>query len=342
MKNTKNISRIKKTNLFVVIFLIVIIIMFLITGINNSFSINGRLYISEIMPKNTYTILDSNNKYSDYIEIYNGYDKDINLAGYHLSDNSSNINKWTFPDITIKKGEYLVIYADGINSCTDNNNCHTNFKLSKKGETIIFTNDKGTTINKFTYPSLTNDIAYGYVSNKYLILDSPSPGSKNQKEFNYNKIKEGTLTINEYMIYNQRSSYDILGNYNDYVELYNNSDNDIEIHNLFLTDDKKNLIKYKIPDTKIEKNGYLLIYLGEESFYIDNQITGNFKLSNDDKYVILSNGVNVIDSVKLTKLIDNVSYGKIDDKWYYFTKPTPGTINNTKGFNTLDEINGKK
>ena len=81
------------------------------------------------MSKNTYTDL-GNNTYSDYIEIYNGYDKDINLAGYHLSDNSSNINKWTFPDITISKGEYLVIYADGINDCTSKDACHTNFKLS--------------------------------------------------------------------------------------------------------------------------------------------------------------------------------------------------------------------
>ncbi len=341
MKNTKNILRIKKTNLLVCIFFIVIILLFIITGFSKGFSINGRLYISEIMSKNTYTDL-GNNTYSDYIEIYNGYDKDINLLGYHLSDNSSNINKWTFPDITISKGEYLVIYADGINDCNSKDDCHTNFKLSKKGETVIFTNSEGTNINKFTYPSLTNDIAYGYVKNNYLILDSPSPGKENDKEFNYNEIKENSLYINEYMIYNQRSSYDVTGNYNDFIELYNNSSNDIDIHNIFLTDDKTNLIKYKLPDTKLEKDNYLLIYLGDESMYIDNQITGSFKLSKDDKYIILSNGVEIIDSIKLSKLIDNVSYGKVNNEWYYFTKPTPGYMNNTKTFNTLDEIYGNK
>ena len=45
---------------------------------------------------------------------------------------------------------------------------------------------------------------------------------------------------------------------------------------------------------------------------------------------MLSNGKKIIDKVKIIELPENISYGKIEDKWYYFTSPTPSKINNTK------------
>lgn len=38
----------------------------------------------------------------DWVEIYNGTSKDINLKGYMLSDEESK-NKWSIPDVIIKK-----------------------------------------------------------------------------------------------------------------------------------------------------------------------------------------------------------------------------------------------
>lgn len=45
------------------------------------------LYINEIMPSNTMTIVENYNEYEDWVEIYNPTDNDINLAGYYLMDN---------------------------------------------------------------------------------------------------------------------------------------------------------------------------------------------------------------------------------------------------------------
>lgn len=329
MKNIKSILNNKNFRLVVCLFVIVILLI-LITGINNNYIKYDKLYISEIMAKNTYTIQDNYDEYSDYIEIYNGHNNKINLEGYHLSDIEYETDKWTFPSIEIESNSYLIVYATGKDKCDlDKNICHTNFKLSSKGETITLTDPSGNIINKFTYPTLSNDIAFGFVKNNYIVMDYPTPYLDNSGSINYSKLSNKDLYINEYITHNKNSNYDTLGKYNDFVELYNNSGEDIKLHNVFISDDVDNLIKYKLPDITIKKDDYLLIYLSDKSKVIDNSIYANFKLSDDDEELLITNGKKVIDSVKLVNLIDNVSYGRIEDKWYYFTKPTPGSKNDT-------------
>ena len=337
MKNIKNILKINEKYKIIILFIIIILLLLLIPNLNNSFILSDKLYITEIMANNTYTHLDNDNEYSDYIEIYNGYKRPINLEGYHLSDSEYETDKWTFPNITIEAGEYLVIYASEKDKCDlENKICHTNFKLSSKGETLTLTDKNNNIINKFTYEKTSNDIAYGYLTRKYIYLNDATPGSiNNTKSLKYQKISNKELYINEYMVHNQRSSYDSQGNYSDFVELYNNSKKDIELYNIYLTDSLDELTKYKLPNIKIKKNSYLLIYLGDKSTIINNQITANFKLSDKDKFIIISNGKKIIDEVKIVSLNDNISYGKKKDTWYYFTKPTPGTENNTVSHSLL-------
>lgn len=340
MKNIKNIFKNNESVLIIIAFLIIGLILVLFTNFDNSFIKESNLYISEIMTKNTYTLKDNFNEYSDYIEIYNGYKKDINLSGYHLSDSEFETGKWTFPEIIINPGEYLIIYATGKDMCDMKEKiCHTNFKLSSKGEVLTLSDNNGNIINKFTYPALANDIAFGYIKNKYTILDNPSPLKENSKSQEFINITNEDLSINEYMIKNKGQSYDSLGYYLDFVELYNSSSNDLLLHNVYLSDDENNLTKYKLPAVEIKKNNYLLIYLSGESKIVDNQIYANFKLSSDDKKLIISNGKKIIDAVEIVDLIENVSYGKVDGKWYYFTKSTPGSENNTF---PLEKIDGRK
>jgi len=336
MKNTKNtlIHSIKIT-----ILIIIIILTFLtFPKLNQFFKKENKLYISEIVANNTYTFEDNYGEYSDYIEIYNGYDKKINLSGYSLSDSESNLDKWTFPDIDIESNEYIIVYASGKDICKEKDKCHTNFKLSNTKEVVILSDKDENIISKVEYSSLKNDMAFGYLSDEYKLLDNPTPGKENLKEFEYSNISNNELYINEYIIYNQRTNYDGLGYFSDYVELYNNSKEDLFINNIFLSDDLNDLMKYKLPSITIKKDQYLIIYLNGQSFIKDNQIYANFKLSDNDKYLIISNGKDIIDKVEIVELIDNVSYGRIDDKWFYFTKPTPGSVNNTLSFDKINDI----
>ena len=74
----------------------------------------SKLVINEIMTANKGTFTDPNGKLYDYIEIYNGNDKDINLKDYGLSDESKEV-KWVFPSVTIEAKSYLIVYLSGTN-----------------------------------------------------------------------------------------------------------------------------------------------------------------------------------------------------------------------------------
>jgi len=136
------------------------------------------------------------------------------------------------------------------------------------------------------------------------------------------------------MAKNKRNNYSLDGYYYDWVELYNNSNKEISLTNLYLTDDSNFLNKYKLPNIKIGKEEYILIYLSGESSIKDDNIYANFKITKDEE-LIISDGKNVIDKVKIIELPDNISYGKKDNEWYYFTTPTPKSINNTAFFSKL-------
>ena len=62
------------------------------------------LIINEFMAKNHVTIQDSDGDFSDWLEIKNISENDINLYNYSLSDDVTKPYKWQFPSITIKKG----------------------------------------------------------------------------------------------------------------------------------------------------------------------------------------------------------------------------------------------
>ncbi len=93
------------------------------------------LAINELLAANMRTMRSPTGKFSDWIEIVNFGSQDLALGGLHLSDDPSQPAKWTFPaDTQLRAGDYLVIWADEISSGVG---LHTNFKLSKRGETLL-------------------------------------------------------------------------------------------------------------------------------------------------------------------------------------------------------------
>ena len=326
----------KQVILIIIIFMIVIGIVILIPNTESSYIKKGKLYITSILTKNDTLKEDNNGEYSDYIELYNGYSYEINLKDYHLSDNEYNTNKWTFPDITINSKEHLIIYATGLDTCNlESRVCHTNFKLNSTGETLTLTDPYGNIINKFSYPIQYSDILYGYTKGKYDYLDK----SKVKKISNL-KTKNYDLEITEYMTHNKRILYDNYGNYYDWIEIHNKSNNDYTLEGLYLTDDATNLKKYLIPKTELKKDAYLIIYMAGKSVNYENGIYADFSLSDDDEAIIITNGEKIIDKVEITTLLDNLSYGKTKDGWKYFVTPTPGYANTAAGFDTLGGTNG--
>ena len=311
----------KEIILLILLFMLMLIIAFL-TPIYNKYVNEGKLIISEIMSSNNYTIKDKYGNYSDYIEIYNGYDYDINLTGYYLSDDDFNTKKWSFPEVTIKSGSYLIVFASGKNEYSEEE-IHTNFKLSSDGEIVSLTSPEGKLLSKVNYKKTNNDSSYGYNGEKYVYYYNGTPGLKNEGENKLSPItsKESKvdLIITEYITNNISSVKSSDGKYYSMIEIYNNMDSDVNLNNYYLSNSSKDISKYRFPDITIKSHDYIKVYASEKNEYSEEEIHTNFKLDNNDTILILSdNYKQEIDKVNIEKTESNVSMGLYNTKWYYY------------------------
>ncbi len=121
------------------------------------------------MASNDATLLDGDGNSSDWIELYNPTDQAINLSGWHLTDDSTNLNKWTFPaspQSLLQPGDFLVVFASGQDSETyvdPAGYLHTDFKLSSMGEYLGLTDADENIVFDFgdAYPQQVTDVSYG-------------------------------------------------------------------------------------------------------------------------------------------------------------------------------------
>ncbi len=87
-----------------------------ISGILWPTNLSSQVQINEIMASNAtvHADLDFGN-FSDWIELYNNGDQELDLTGYYLSDDLTNLTMWSFQVGTILPArEFLLVYADGI------------------------------------------------------------------------------------------------------------------------------------------------------------------------------------------------------------------------------------
>ena len=156
--------------------------------INNIVNSGKGVHVNEILTANSSTSLDPDFKqFSDWIELYNYSDDEINLDGYHLSDDKNSPNKYSLPNSTISAHGYKIIWADKRN--TNANDIHTNFKLSMNEDNIVFSDDDGKIIDDITFVKQKSDISFSFVDGKILYY-APTPKSKNTNPKNSSKKSE--------------------------------------------------------------------------------------------------------------------------------------------------------
>lgn len=110
---------------------------------------------------------------------------------------------------------------------------------------------------------------------------------------------ESSVVINEVMPVNTSYITDQNGEYDDWIELFNNSYMALDISGYYLSDSKSQLSKWKIPDgTIISGNGYLVFWADKDT--TQTGLHTNFKLS--------SNGESVYFSTPDFLIIDKAEY----------------------------------
>ncbi len=152
------------------------------------------LVINEFLAANRTGLTDEDGDYSDWIEIYNPGRTAVNLSGWSLTDDAGQPEKWTFPNISLAGGEYLLLFASGKNRIPGETGTplHTNFKLNREGEFLGLYNILDCTWVDVTSPELSQgspyskqfrDISYGRGGDKLAFgyLATPTPGALNDE-----------------------------------------------------------------------------------------------------------------------------------------------------------------
>jgi hypothetical protein len=124
----------------------------------------GQVLISEFMASNGQTLADEDGDYSDWIELYNPGDASVNLDGWFLTDDASDLTKWRFPDVSIAAKGFLLVFASGKDRGIAGSPLHTGFNLSASGEYLALVGpDGGTVVSAFApeFPEQFRDISYG-------------------------------------------------------------------------------------------------------------------------------------------------------------------------------------
>jgi spore coat protein H len=154
-----------------------------------------RLFINEFMADNEATVTDEHGTYSDWIEIYNGDDKDVYLGDMYLTDNFDIRDKWQLPGISLSPGEFALLWADGNTVPGDH---HASFKLSKEGEEIGLFDKNFLMVDTLSFGLQAADVSSGRKSDgaiEIVFFNVPTPGRSNNTTPVEDTQADGRLVI---------------------------------------------------------------------------------------------------------------------------------------------------
>ena len=125
------------------------------------------ILITEFMASNNHTLLDEDGDASDWIELYNAGTNTVDLNGWHLTDNASDLTEWTFPATNLPPNDFMIVFASGKNRAVAGQELHTDFSLSSSGEYLALVNPDGTIVQDFApeFPPQLQDVSYGFAMN---------------------------------------------------------------------------------------------------------------------------------------------------------------------------------
>jgi hypothetical protein len=145
-----------------------------------------------------------------------------------------------------------------------------------------------------------------------------------------NPIFLGSLVVNELMADNASTAMDEAGEYDDWIELFNGSDQVVNLGGYHLSDNPANPLKWQIPEgVSISPQGYLIFWADEDQE--QGLLHTNFKLSKNGEVVILSDPQGlVVDSVAFGTQQTDMGYARVPNGTGDFVIQPP-TFNASNG-----------
>ena len=288
---------------------------------------------------------------NEFIEIYNNGDAEVDLGGWTLEDKMGSVKKFVIPD-GVKMGarKYKAFYSD-----------ETRIALNNSGDGIILRNKNENIINETQISGAAlEEQAFALDGNKNWVWTlSPTPGRGNiieveeeadeekdnfkQDSFSNNNNDDGQdgstvpwdngandfdfsdkIIISE--IYPNSEGRDNRNGSYEWIELYNDSDRDVNLGGWMIDDIlEKGSKAYLIENEIIKARSYKIFDAAYTKIALNN--TG------DEINVLWPDGT-VVDKIKYEKADEGLSYNLAkDDSWFWSSVITPEEENKNANIN---------
>lgn len=215
----------------------------------------GDLFINEVCSGGT-----------DWIELYNAGSEEIDLTGYHVQDSKGTDEEYTFPaDSKIGGGKFLVLEEGTFE-----------FGISGGGDLIRLLDEGYAVIDEVQIPAMEDGFTYSRTADGGSSWDITDGGTKGRSN-------TGTPDSGQTPGGDPDTDYSVIKlnelNGNDkFIELFNTSDNDIDIAGMSFTKDDEDT--FTAPEgTVIPAGGFLTVW--SEKADGDHGLIFSFGLSAD-------------------------------------------------------------
>jgi hypothetical protein len=155
----------------------------LILSANGAETFNS-VYISELMMESQRGLKDDDGARSGWIELHNGGGTPVNLSGWFLTDNLTNLTKWRFPGVVLLPDKFMLVLASGKDRTNDLAHLHVNFRLNTNGGYLALVSPATNVVSEFSpgYPKQPAGASFGSVRGEPAIrasLPRSTPGRAN-------------------------------------------------------------------------------------------------------------------------------------------------------------------
>ena len=289
----------------------------------------GQVVISEFMEKNRTVLRDEDGDFSDWIELRNRSDEAVDISGWNLSDRENQLG-WTLPEMSLQPGERIVIFASGKDR--QGEQLHTGFSLSGD-EGVWLRNEYGYLCSSALCADCDGDVSMALGDDgSYGQSLYPTPGYENTaagwESFQQSLSCESPLIINEAQVYNLNLA-PVNKEYYDWVELKNNSGAALLLSDYYISDDRDDYLRYRLPEVELGPGEFILLYCTSEALP-EGYYAAGFELNSENEQLYLATAEGeLLDSVSLKDIPYLGSFGRMagENGWFYFSSPSPGSEN---------------
>jgi hypothetical protein len=221
----------------------------------------------------------------DYFEIFNPNLQPVDISRFYLTDDLGARTKHQLPALSfigVGQDAFQRFAADGNTTLGAD---HVGFSLRAQGEAVGLTSSNNVAINDISFGLQTTGVSQGRLPDGAATIVSfsttPTPGRSNFLPLN-------SVVVNELLAHSDPP-------FEDAVEFYNPTGDDVDISGWYLSDSQNNLLKYRIPsNTVVRAGGYVVLY---EYQFNSDFVTERFSFSSakgDEVYLSQSTNVGTL------------------------------------------------